>query len=274
MVDTIGRRWAFNLTCLISAVFGITLGGCNSYDSFLIVTAFVGFGIGGNIPIDTLCALEFLPQNRRFMLALLSIFQPLGVIITSVLAYCFIPHFSCSPNFSEKDALPSCSQVVAGQPCCTKASNMGWRYLMFTTGAFTLSVFFVRFFIFNFQESPKFLVSRGQDDEAIKALEHIAKVNKRVCGLSKQDFDALALDDLKHDFKPTSSSADHAIGRSTGVKIVAMRKLKAALANVKLLFSDRQTTFVTILMWLTYIMDFWGFTLAGIALAYFTLTRH
>lgn len=53
LVDIVGRRWAFNLTCLISAAFGLGLGGCNTYNSFLVVTAFVGFGIGGNIPIDT-----------------------------------------------------------------------------------------------------------------------------------------------------------------------------------------------------------------------------
>jgi len=95
LVDIIGRRWAFNLTCLISAAFGLGLGGCNTYTSFLVVTAFCGFGIGGNIPIDTTICLEFIPQNRRFLLALLSIFQPIGVVICSVIAYGFIPTYSC-----------------------------------------------------------------------------------------------------------------------------------------------------------------------------------
>ena len=60
--STPGRQWAFNLTCLISASFGMGLGGCNTYPAFLIVTAFVGFGVGGNIPIDTTICLEFIPQ--------------------------------------------------------------------------------------------------------------------------------------------------------------------------------------------------------------------
>lgn len=63
LVDVVGRRWAFNLTCLISAAFGLGLGGCNTYNAFLVVTAFTGFGIGGNIPIDTTICLEFIPQN-------------------------------------------------------------------------------------------------------------------------------------------------------------------------------------------------------------------
>lgn len=58
----LGRQWAFNLTCLISASFGLGLGGCNTYSAFLVVTAFIGFGIGGNIPIDTTICLEFIPQ--------------------------------------------------------------------------------------------------------------------------------------------------------------------------------------------------------------------
>lgn len=41
-----GRRWAFNLTVLFSSVFGLALGGANSYTAFLVLTAFVGFGVG------------------------------------------------------------------------------------------------------------------------------------------------------------------------------------------------------------------------------------
>ena len=56
---------------------------------------FVGFGLGGNIPIDETIVLEFLPnvcvsivwfplhsltptQDRRYLLAALSVFQPIG----------------------------------------------------------------------------------------------------------------------------------------------------------------------------------------------------
>ncbi|KAJ4163130.1 hypothetical protein NW754_014553 [Fusarium falciforme] len=62
LADIIGRRWAFNLTCLISSVFGLCLGASNSYNTFLVLTAFVGVGVGGNIPIDTTITLEFIPQ--------------------------------------------------------------------------------------------------------------------------------------------------------------------------------------------------------------------
>ena len=256
-----GRRWAFNLTCLISAAFGLGLGGCNTYTAFLVVTAFCGFGIGGNIPIDTTICLEFIPQNRRFLLALLSIFQPIGVVICSVIAYGFIPNYSCSPNFSEDNPLPSCNSadLTPGQECCTKASNMGWRYLMYTLGAVTLLVFFLRFVVFTFQESPKFLVYRGDDAKAIEVLEHIAKVNKQECGISLADFEALT-----NDHRNSVHSASEMLGAGDKLKnMTAMQKVKVELVRYKMLFDGWQMTRLTILVWLTYICDFWGFTLAG-----------
>ena len=57
-----GRRWAFNGTVLISCIFGLCLGAPNTYNAILVLAAFNGFGIGGNIPIDTTICLEFLPQ--------------------------------------------------------------------------------------------------------------------------------------------------------------------------------------------------------------------
>jgi hypothetical protein len=68
LADIVGRRWAFNLTCLFSSVFGLALGGSNSYTAFLVLTAFVGFGVGGNIPIDTTITLEFIPRVRLRLL--------------------------------------------------------------------------------------------------------------------------------------------------------------------------------------------------------------
>lgn len=57
-----GRQYAFNLTVLIAAIFGLCLGAPSNYNAILVLTAFNGFGIGGNIPIDTTICLEFLPQ--------------------------------------------------------------------------------------------------------------------------------------------------------------------------------------------------------------------
>ena len=44
---------AFLGTSLIAGVFGMCLGAQSSYNGLLVITAFTGFGVGGNVPIDS-----------------------------------------------------------------------------------------------------------------------------------------------------------------------------------------------------------------------------
>jgi MFS family permease len=114
-------------------------------------------GLGGNIPIDALIALEFLPQNRRNLVSLLSLWQPVGVVAASGIAYGTVAKYRCNPD------LPSCQAVAAGEACCAVSDNFGWRVLLGVLGGVTLLVFFARFVVFNFHESPKFLLSKGKE---------------------------------------------------------------------------------------------------------------
>ena len=221
----------------------------------MVLTAFVGFGVGGNIPIDTTICLEFLPQNRRFLLALLSIFQPLGVVICSGIAYGFIPKRSCSAD------LKPCNSVAAGVACCTKDLNMGWRYTLFTIGGITLAVFLLRFVAFRFRESPKFLLYRGQDAKAIDVLEKIAKFNKIDCQLSLADLEALTNEDSSLN---TEDGSKAILGAGKAQATASFwTKLKIEMSRYKLLFSSWQVGRVTILVWIAYIFDYWAFSVAG-----------
>ncbi|PHH63902.1 hypothetical protein CDD81_5350 [Ophiocordyceps australis] len=260
MSDIVGRRWAFNLTCLLSSIFGLVLGLSNSYTTFLVLTAFVGFGVGGNIPVDGAIFLEFVPQSRRFLLACLSVFQPLGVVACSSLAFAFIPSHSCTPNFSQHDALPSCRNSAA--PCCARSNNMGWRYLLFTLGGITLFVFAARFLVFTCRETPKFLIYQGQDQRAIETMRHVSHVNGNHCRLSLQVFEAL---DREHQRLSDSASDDDQGRKPPGVLVVSKPKwrLSQQLNRYKMLFSSWQMSRLTLLTWLTYILDFSGFTVAG-----------
>lgn len=173
MVDVIGRKLAFNLTCLITSVFGMLLAAPKyNYAAICGIYFLASLGLGGNIPIDATIALEFLPQNRRFLVSLLSMWQPIGVVAASGIAYGTAAKWRCDVE------LPSCRAVGAGEACCSVSSNMGWRYEVIVLGAMTLTVFFLRYFVFTFHESPKFLVSRGREAEAIEVLHKIAKFNK------------------------------------------------------------------------------------------------
>ncbi|KAJ2990904.1 hypothetical protein NUW58_g2731 [Xylaria curta] len=252
------RRWAFNFTVLFASVFGLGLGASGNYTTFLVLTAFVGFGVGGNVPIDTTIALEFIPQNKRFLLAALSIFQPIGVVVCSAIAFGFIPTRSCSPNFSEPDPLPSCFKagLEPGAPCCSRESNMGWRYFLYTLGAITLSVLVLRSAVFRLKESPKFLLCSGRDAEAVEVVRYIANKNGRPCNLTLADLERLTREE---DSVGSSSTAG-----DRGVRKPSWKE-KALFGGNRymLLFNSWQMARLTLLVWLTYIFDFWGFTVAG-----------
>lgn len=207
-------------------------------------------------------------QDKRFLLALLSIFQPIGVIVCSAIAYGFIPNYICEPDFTSADRLPSCrigsfyGITEPGQPCCRKQDNMGWRYLMYTLGGVTLLVFFLRFVVFTMYESPKFLVYRGKDAKAADVLQKISRVNKRVCSVTLESFEALERD---HNSMHSARSRGGAVLGSGAMqqKATMGEKLRLELSRYGMLFAGWQMTRLTILTWLTYICDFWGFTVAG-----------
>lgn len=116
---------------------------------------------------DATITLEFLPTRNRWLLGLLSMFQPLGVTICTILAYGLIPPYSCGAD------LPGCASGTI--PCCNRASNLGWRYLVIALRCITLAIFFARTILFDFKESPKYLLSRGKEQEAVDVLHYIAK---------------------------------------------------------------------------------------------------
>ncbi|KIE00751.1 membrane transporter, partial [Metarhizium majus ARSEF 297] len=246
--DIVGRRWAFNLTCLLSCTFGLCLGFSNDYKTLLVITAFVGFGVGGNIPVDSAIFLEFVPQ-------------PLGVVVCSAIAFGFIPVYACSPNFSEKNPLRSCRTAAPGAACCSRSDNMGWRYFLYTLGAMSFVVFFLRFAVFRFRETPKYLLYKREDAKAIATMQHIAKVNRRQCRLTIEAFQTLEPNGCSEEV----TSSDLLIPGQKGVSLLRESSIKFRrwLERYKMLFDGFQMTRLTILVWLTYIMDFWGFTVAG-----------
>ncbi|KAL8276496.1 hypothetical protein RQP46_011097 [Phenoliferia psychrophenolica] len=218
LVDIIGRRYAFNLTCLLTSLFGILVAAPPNYTGICVLTALCGFGLGGNIPIDATIVLEFLPQNRRWLLPLLSIWQPIGVVVNCVIAYGLVPRYRCA------ETLPSCRAVANGAACCTRTSNLGWRYLMIVCGCITLGVFLLRFAVFTFFESPKFLIARGRDAEAVAVVHSIAAFNRQaVPNLRVEDFQA-----IDHEFKDRLDDS-----LNTGTSSSALGVLKQAFSRFK-----------------------------------------
>ena len=183
--DIIGRRLAFNMTLLITAVFGLAVGGAQSWIAVCGLYAALGAGVGGNLPVDGALFLEFLPFSSGNLLTMLSVFWPVGQLIGSLFAWGFIPNYSCASK------LPSCPKAGPGEACCTMSSNMGWRYLNLTMGAFTMFMFICRFFFFHLFESPKFLLSRGRQREAVTVVHAIAFQNGKKTWLDEEILNAM-----------------------------------------------------------------------------------
>jgi MFS family permease len=51
--DIWGRRWSFNLTLFLAGVFGLASGGSGDFVTLASLFAVCGFGVGGNLPIDS-----------------------------------------------------------------------------------------------------------------------------------------------------------------------------------------------------------------------------
>ncbi|SPO29150.1 related to PHO84 - high-affinity inorganic phosphate transporter [Ustilago trichophora] len=256
-VDVVGRRWSFYLTTFIASVFGIASGGARSFDTLCVLSAFIGFGIGGNIPIDATITLEFLPTNRRFLVAALSLFQPLGVLVCSGISYGLIPKYACESAAT-----------------CTRSNNMGWRYTLYTLGCITWLIFVARFFIFSFRESPQYLLARGKDAKALKIIQQILTTNKSKMQplFTQADFREAARRLAAHQGREYTPEEDEehegldAGGKKRSRWETAKKSAKEMVSlflNAKTLFRNRTMARVTIIIWITFIADFWGFTLAG-----------
>ena len=61
---------------------------------------------------------------------------------------------------------------------------MGWRYLLFMLGGVTLVMWFLRFFLFDLVESPRYLIGKGKDEEAVAVIHKIAAYNLTTSSLT------------------------------------------------------------------------------------------
>ncbi|KIK66825.1 hypothetical protein GYMLUDRAFT_1023751, partial [Collybiopsis luxurians FD-317 M1] len=208
----------------IAGVFGIAAGGANNFTTLASLVACLGFGVGGNLPVDGAIFLENIPKSHQWLLTLLSVWWAAGQLFASLISWPLIGNFSC-----------------ASSDDCTKANNMGWRY---TLGGLTLVMWILRYVVFNLQESPKYLVAKGRDEDAIKVLQHIARVNGKSLSLTLEDLQAVA---VSHGQTATAGP----VSMSTW-QIIKNSFSSFSLSHVKPLFSTRRlaiNTSITIALW-------------------------
>lgn len=146
IADKIGRKSVFSITLLLySIATGLCALACN-YESLLVFRFFVGFGLGGELPVAATLVSEYAPTKvRGRFLVLLESFWGLGWIVAACIAYWFIPVY-------------------------------GWHWAFIIGAMPALYVFVIRI---GMPESVRYLLSKGRVAEAeaiVTKLEAQAKV--------------------------------------------------------------------------------------------------
>lgn len=122
-------------------------------------------GAGGNYILDATNFLEFLPTTHTWLVTFMALWWAIGYTVTGLLAWAFMSNYSCVP-----DATPQ---------TCTRADNMGWRYLHFTCGALVIVMALARITLIKMTQTPRWLLSQNRDDELIRVLDDISKKYER-----------------------------------------------------------------------------------------------
>uniref|UniRef100_A0A0W0FTQ2 Putative MFS general substrate transporter n=1 Tax=Moniliophthora roreri TaxID=221103 RepID=A0A0W0FTQ2_MONRR len=224
--DIWGRRWSFNLTLLITGIFGLAAGGSPDFITLASLVAVLGIGVGGNMPVDSAVFLDLVPGTHQYLLTVLAVWWSLGQLVVSLLAWPLIANFSCPTTATT----------------CTRSENMGWRYLLFTLGGLTLFLWGLRFFVFKLFESPRFLVGIGKDAEAVEIIHQLAKFNNTTSSLTVDQLLNTGRVDLGEKHKAQAETSRKVLSKTS---IFGLDHIKALFRTKKLAF----TTSLLISLW-------------------------
>ncbi|RDA92797.1 hypothetical protein CP533_0778, partial [Ophiocordyceps camponoti-saundersi (nom. inval.)] len=242
--DVFGRKLGFNLTLGLTAFWGLVAASAPSFAAIGFFACMWSFGVGGNLPVDSAVFLEFLPQTHQYLLTVLSIDWALAQVIANLIAWPLLTNFTCPQDEAQS---------------CSKRNNMGWRYFTLTMGGLTLLMFLIRFVFFTIYESPKYLVGKGRDADAIRVVHEVARRN----GTSVN----LALDDLK------ACEPDGYVAQTDASAAVKRYMEKVDTKHVKALFAGRRLALSTGLIMTIWALIGLGYPLYNAFLPFIQATR-
>lgn len=225
--DFIGRRLAFNITLLLSSVSGLTGAGSPNFVALAFFTALIGIGTGGNQPVDSAIFLEYIPATHQYLLTMQSAFWSVGQAAAALIAWPLIANFSC----------PS-------QSGCRFDNNLGWRYTFWTFGGLTLVMFLLRL-CFRMYETPKYLLSKGLDQQAVDVVQKVATRNGKTSWLTISHFEAI---DAELDTQPEQVTA----AADNRNYIIRRSLANMTPGKIRILFSSPRialSTSLTIFLW-------------------------
>ncbi|KAK4163706.1 major facilitator superfamily domain-containing protein [Cladorrhinum sp. PSN259] len=218
--DIVGRRYAFNISLVFCSVSAIVAGAMPNWASLGVFIALVGFGGGGNLVLDTTVFLEYLPGSKQWVLTMMAAWWGFGQAVAGFIAWGFlVPERWNCPSDAEN---------------CPREDNMGWRYVMFTSGSLVLVMSILRITIIRLQETPKYLLGTGDDARVVQTLKFLADKYDRPCHLTVDQLDACGV----------VTSAHSKSRFSAGETLVHLRGL----------FSTPKISLSTTMIWLSWAM--------------------
>lgn len=161
--DKYGRQLPFIIALGTSGCFGLASAFANSFWSFVLLRSFVSFGNGALFVVDFVLLIEFLPlKNRASFIILVTLGGSIGAAYTAGMAWLFIP-------------------------------NDKWKIFLICSAIPLFFVFLARL-CFKI-ESPRYLLSIGKHEKALRVLDWIA--NQNAVALPLEDFTLVISNDAK-----------------------------------------------------------------------------
>lgn len=169
--------------------------------------------------------LEFLPASHQYLLTILSIDWAFAQLVATLVAWPLLGDFTCQQD----------------DPDCTRSENRGWRWFVITMGGLAMIMFVIRFVFFTIYESPKYLMGKGRDAEAVRVVHEVARRNGKTSTLTE--------DSLRACEPPGGDEM-----RADAAAVLKRRLEKVNLTHVRALFATRKLAISTSL-----IMVVWAF---------------
>ena len=167
--DRIGRRPVFALTAVMISVFGVLTAFCTNYPQILLARFFVGFGVGGlTVPYDALG--EFMPSSYRGKrLISISFFWTAGSLL--------VPFFAWLTLGGNVNDIDDNNNNNDESDETHNSEEVSWR--TFVALCALPSIVSTVLGVLMVPESPRWLLTRGKHDQALRILRQAAAKNGR-----------------------------------------------------------------------------------------------
>lgn len=129
---------------------------------------------------------------------------------------------------------------------------------MITMGGLAMVMFFIRFVCFTIYESPKYLMGKGRDEDAVRIVHEVARRNGKTSDLALADLQACETEGTQ---------------QATAAVAIRRRLEKLNLTHVRALFSSRKLAISTTLITIVWACIGLAYPLYNAFIPYITATR-